>query len=73
METKGFQGLAIMKILPDERVFEHLSTSLVFLGPLLAGDERIRDTLASWLYECHKTSSGGPLLLTLFLPPCPTD
>jgi len=37
LEAKGFQGAAIMEIPPDERVFEHLSSSFAFLEAVSGG------------------------------------
>ena len=37
LEAKGFQGPAIMEIPPDERVFEHLSSSFTFLETVAGG------------------------------------
>jgi sugar phosphate isomerase/epimerase len=37
LEAKGFQGPAIMEIPPDERVFEHLSSSFAFLQAVSSG------------------------------------
>ena len=37
LEAKGFDGPAIMEIPPDERVFEHLSSSFAFLAAVADG------------------------------------
>jgi len=37
LQTKGFQGAAIMEIPPDARVFEHLASSFAFLEAVASG------------------------------------
>jgi sugar phosphate isomerase/epimerase len=37
LQAKGYQGAAIMEIPPDERVFEHLSSSFAFLAAVAGG------------------------------------
>jgi sugar phosphate isomerase/epimerase len=37
LEAKGFDGPAIMEIPPDERVFEHLTSSFAFLAAVAGG------------------------------------
>src|SRR5262249_28289123 len=37
LQTKGYQGAAIMEIPPDARVFEHLASSFAFLEAVASG------------------------------------